>query len=45
MDMVVRVRYVDGSAAIKTACMGTDPIFRALQAGLGLLGVMTEFTL
>jgi FAD/FMN-containing dehydrogenase len=45
MDMVVCVKYVDGSAAIKTACRGRDPIFRALKAGLGLLGVLTEFTI
>jgi FAD/FMN-containing dehydrogenase len=45
MDMVVCVRYVDGNAAIKTACRGRDPIFKAMQAGLGLLGVMTEFTI
>jgi FAD/FMN-containing dehydrogenase len=45
MDMVTCVTYVDGSAAVKTACRGKDPIFRALQAGLGLLGVMTEFTI
>lgn len=44
IDQVKCVKYVNASGAVLTACR-SDPIFRGLAGGMGMLGIVTEFTM